>query len=111
MTFGFNRPSSITLFICFSRATGDKLNVSKSISTSIGVAPKIDAVPADAKYVKSDVNTASPAPTPRIIRLSCNASVPLPQETQYLRPTYSASFSSSSATGLPNMKAEESITP
>ena len=31
------------------------MKVDRLISTRIGVAPKIDVVPADAKYVKSDV--------------------------------------------------------
>ena len=57
---------------------------------------ELEAAAEDAKYVKSDVNTASPWPTPIAISESCKASVPLAHVMQCLRCTYSASVFSNS---------------
>ena len=80
------------------------------MSANTLVAPTSSAHEADATYVKSAVKTASPGPISYTRKASTSASVPFAQATQCLRPTYSASSASKSLTGLPKMKAVESIT-
>ena len=79
------------------------MNVLISISTKIGVAPSNAIASAVAKYVKGEVNIASPGPTPLAIRAIINASVPDEHEIACLTLANSANLFSNSDTSGPRI--------
>ena len=85
--FGVSFPSFSTRSMASSNALVSILKVHKLISTKMGVAPANDAQLADAIYVKSGTNTASPMPTLCTFKDITSASVPFPQVIQCFLPT------------------------
>ena len=90
-----------TALIAASNCEESILKVRESMSTKTGVAPRREIASAVAMNVNGVVKTASDGPTPSAINAIKRASVPLEQDIAYLAPTYSANFSSNSATSGP----------
>ena len=84
----------VRLVIALRIASGSMLRVSLSQSTSTAVQPAIQIASAVAKKVLALVISSSPGPSPRAMKVSHSASVPLPTPIAYLEPAYVASCSS-----------------
>ena len=105
MALGFRPVFCIRSLMACSKRAGSMFQVSASLSTKTGLAPRYLTGFADAEKVKLWQMTSSPGPTPSITRPRCMADVPDAKATTWmgwsaLRPCHpSKSFSNPSTFG------------